>query len=172
MPTLSEEILEDIYREVEKIVGTKSVNLFKRKISEKGIKEVSSILFELAGEMENLFGSKGAYSVLREVGRSVAKDLMNQHPNSEWEEVFEKGLNIMGFAQGVQKEEKRACICNCIFYPNFLERKNIKPTEHPICWIGWGFIEGFMRVFTGATGVKFAGRDFEKKQCWFEIVKL
>jgi len=172
MGTLTEELLEDIYKDLSQIIGQKAINFFKRKIEEKGITDVPTIIFEIAGEMGKTFGVKGAYSVLREVGRTVARQLMETHPKEEWEEIFEKGLNIMGFAKGVKKESERACICSCIFYPNFLEKKNLKPTEHPVCWIGWGFIEGFMKAFTGAKGVKFEGRDFDRKQCWFRIINI
>jgi len=170
MGTLTEELLEDIYKDLSQIVGPRAVNLLKRKIKEKGITNIPQIIFEIAGDMGQTFGTKGAYSVLRELGRTVARQLMEAHPKEEWEEVFEKGLNIMGFAKGVKKEPERACICSCIFYPNFLEKKNLKPTEHPVCWIGWGFIEGFMKAFTGAKGVKFEGRDFDRERCWFRII--
>jgi hypothetical protein len=53
-----------------------------------------------------------------------------------------------------------------------LAKEGLKPTQHPVCWIGWGFVEGFMKALTGAKGVKFAQRDFDKKQCWFEIVNF
>ncbi len=171
MGSISQEILTELYSILEKIIGARSINLFKRRIEEKGITDVPQIIFEIAGEMGNLFGQRGAFATLREVGRQVAKDLMENHPREEWEKIFEEGLNVMGFAKGVKREESRACICSCIFYPNFLEGRNLKPTEHPVCWIGWGFIEGFMKAFTGALGVRFAGRDFENSQCWFEIIR-
>ena len=171
MGTLSEEILENIYHLLEGIVGEKAVKLIKRKITEKGITEVSQIIFETAQEMGEIIGQPGAYATLREVGRSVARNLMNEHPKEEWEKVFREGLNIMGFAKGVKREGNRACICSCIFYPQFLGPRKLKPTEHPICWIGWGFIEGFMKEFTGALGVEWKERDYEKEQCWFEVIQ-
>ncbi|NPB05079.1 MAG: hypothetical protein GXO08_01715 [Aquificae bacterium] len=170
MGNLTEELLEDLYRRLADILGEKMVRLFKRKISQKQITRVPQIIFAVAGEMEKTLGRMGAYASLRELGRSVARDLMAQHPKEEWEKIFEEGLAIMGFAKGVQREPNRACICSCIFYPQFLSKKGLQPTEHPVCWIGWGFIEGFMKEFTGATGVRFAGRDFENERCWFEVV--
>ena len=171
MATISEEILQNLYKILEGIIGARAVNLFKKRIEERGITDIPQTIFELAGEMEGIFGKRGAFATLREVGRQVAKDLMESHPRQEWESVFEKGLNIMGFAKGVKKEPTRACICSCIFYPNFLSKRNLKPTEHAVCWIGWGFIEGFMKAFTNALGVRFKERDFAKEECWFEIVK-
>lgn len=170
MGGISQEILEDLYSILSNIVGERAVNLFKRKIAEKGITDIPTIIYELAGEMGKTFGTRGAFATLREVGRQVARDLMEHHPREEWGKVFEEGLNIMGFAKGVKKEPTRACICSCIFYPNFLQKEGLKPTEHPVCWIGWGFIEGFMKAFTNALGVRFKERDFERQQCWFEII--
>ena len=170
MATISEEILWELYKILEGIVGTRAVNLFKKRIEEKEITDIPQTIFELAGEMEKIYGKKGAFATLREVGRQVAKDLMEIHSKEDWERVFEEGLNVMGFAKGVKKEETKACICSCIFYPQFLEPKNLKPTEHPVCWIGWGFVEGFMKAFTNALGVRFKERDFENQSCWFEIV--
>jgi len=171
MVALSEEILENIYNLLEEIVGQKAIKLLKRRIEEKGITDVSRIIFEAAQEMGHLLGTKGAYATLREVGRSVARNLMSAHPKEEWDDIFRKGLNLMGFAKGVKREGNRACICSCIFYPQFLEKRNLKPTEHPICWIGWGFIEGFMKEFTGALGVQWKKRDYEREQCWFEVIQ-
>ena len=170
MNPLTEELLEVIYKNLSQIVGDKALKLLRRKAEEEGENNIPKIIFEIAGEMEKLFGSKGAYSVLRELGRTVAHQLMEAYPKEKWQEIFEKGLNIMGFAKGVKKEPTRACICSCIFYPQFLGPKNLKPTEHPVCWIGWGFIEGFMKAFTGAAGVRFTERDYENQACWFEIV--
>jgi len=172
MGTLSEEILENIYQLLEGIVGEKAIKLLKRRIAEKGLTEVSQIIFEAAQEMGELLGQRGAYATLREVGRSVARNLMNEHPKEEWEDIFRQGLNIMGFAKGVKREENRACICSCIFYPNFLKERGLKPIHHPVCWIGLGFVEGFMKAFTGAKGVRFLKRDFDKEQCWFELVQI
>ncbi|HIP98430.1 MAG TPA: hypothetical protein EYH37_03600 [Aquifex aeolicus] len=171
MNSISQEILNELYSILEKIIGAGSINFLKRKIKEKGTTDIPQIIFEVSGELGNLFGQKGAFATLREVGRQVAKDLMEKHPREEWEKIFEKSLNVMGFAKGVKREGNRACICSCIFYHNFLKERNLKPTEHPVCWIGWGFIEGFMSAFTGALGVHFAGRDFKNNQCWFEIIK-
>ena len=171
MGQLSKEILEEIYTLIEGIIGEKSLRLLKRRIEEKGIKDVPRILFEVADEMGKLLGKRGAYATLREVGREVARNLMQKYPREEWERIFEEGLNIMGFAKGVKREGNRACICSCIFYPQFLEPRKLKPTEHPICWIGWGFIEGFMKEFTGALGVEWKERDYVREQCWFEVIQ-
>jgi predicted hydrocarbon binding protein len=171
MGAISQEILEELYTILEGIIGPRGVKLLQRRIEEKGLKDIPQIIFEIAGEMENLFGSKGAFATLREVGRQVAKNLMEHHPKEEWEKVFKEGLRVTGFAQGVERDGNRACICSCIFYPNFLSKKGLKPTEHAVCWIGWGFIEGFMKAFTGAIGVRFVERDFEKNQCWFGLIR-
>jgi predicted hydrocarbon binding protein len=170
MGTLSTEILEDLLKHLSSIVGDKAVNLLLKRIENR--ENLPQVVFAISEQIGEIFGQKGAYSVLRELGRTVARDLMANHPRGEWEEVFKKGLNLMGFAEGVEMRPDKACICSCVFYPQFLEGQNLKPTHHPVCWIGWGFVEGFMKALTGAKGVKFAERDFEKGQCWFQIINF
>jgi len=170
MDNLSKEILDDILKHLSAIVGHRATELILKRIE--NYNDLPAVVFELANQLGDIFGSKGAYSVLRELGRTVARDLMENHPPEEWEEIFQNGLKIMGFAKGVKMDSDRACICSCVFYPQFLEKKNLQPTHHPVCWIGWGFVEGFMKALTGAKGVEFVNRDFEKEQCWFKIVKF
>ena len=169
---ISQEIIEDLFEVLKSIVGKMAVDTIRRRVEEKGLNSPVDIAFEVAADLERVFGTKGAFATLREVGRHVAKDLMEKHPKEEWEEVFEKALNVMGYAKGIKKEGDLACICSCVFYPRFLERGGFKPVEHPVCWMGLGFVEGFMKAFTGAHGVRFKGRDYEKEQCWFELVRF
>ena len=172
MLNISQEIIDDLLQVLDSIVGPKAVNVIKRRIEEKGLKTPQEIAYEVAKDLEEIFGTKGAFATLREVGRQVARDLMKNHPKEEWEEVFQKGLNVMGYAKGVKREGDRACICSCVFYPQFLEKEGIEPIKHPVCWMGLGFVEGFMKAFTGANGVRFKERDFSNEACWFELVKF
>jgi predicted hydrocarbon binding protein len=170
MKDISQEVLEDIYRLLGDLVGQGNVDIFKRIIEEKGTQDIAQIIFEIADEMGKIFGPRGAYATLRQIGRQIAQDLMKAHPKEEWEKIFKEALAVMGFAKEVVREGNKAYVYSCRFYPQFLEPKGLKPTEHPVCWIGLGFIEGFMNVFNRVKGIRFAGRDFEKQQCWFEII--
>ena len=172
MRSFQQELIDDLFDVLESIVGPRAVKVIKKRIEEKHLSSPPEVAYEVATDLEELFGKKGAYATLREVGRHVAKVLMETHPKEEWETLFKEGLKIMGYAEGVKREWDKACICSCIFYPQFLQKEGLKPIEHPVCWMGLGFVEGFMKVFTGAHGVKFLERDYEKEQCWFELVKF
>ena len=169
---ISREIIEDLFEVLQSIVGKKAVDTIRRRVEEKNLTSPVDIAYEVATDLEEIFGRRGAFATLREVGRHVAKDLMANHPEEEWEEVFQKALNAMGYAQGVEREGDLACICSCVFYPQFLQKEGYKPVEHPVCWMGLGFVEGFMKAFTGAHGVRFKERDFEGNKCWFELVRF
>jgi predicted hydrocarbon binding protein len=169
MGNLESELLGDIFARLEEIIGEKAVKLLKNRIGE-STNDVPKAVFEIATYMGETFGQRGANSVLRELGRAVAKDLMNAHSQSEWERIFKEGLKLLGFAEGVKRKGRRACICSCVFYPRFLSNIGLEAMQHPVCWIGLGFVEGFMRAFTGAKGVKFSERNLKENACWFEIL--
>ena len=169
---LSNEIVEDLFRILDSIVGSKAVSLLKRRIGEKGLTSPVDIAFEISTTLGEIFGEKGAFATLREIGRQVARDLMENHPREEWEQIFQKGLNLLGFAKGVERKGDLACICSCVFYPQYLQREGFEPIKHPVCWMGLGFVEGFMKAFTGAHGVRFKERDCEGNKCWFELVRF
>ena len=167
---ISQEVLDEIYEILRKLVGQGNVDIFKRLEEEKGTENIAQVIFELADEMGKLFGPRGAYATMRQVGRQIAQNLMKKYPKEEWERIFKETLNTMGFAEEITRDGNKACICSCRFYPQFLESCGLRPTEHPVCWIGLGFVEGFMKAFTDAMGVRFKNRDYENSQCWFEIV--
>jgi len=40
-----------------------------------------------------------------------------------------------------------------------------------VCWVGWGFIEGFVREMKGIKGIKWESRDIEAEKCKFIFLK-
>jgi hypothetical protein len=79
-------------------------------------------------------------------------------------------LNDFGFADRIEICEAHSNICHCVFY-EILEAKNFGPTQHAVCWAGWGFIEGFMKLIAGVKGIKWVDRDIERKACKFVYLK-
>ena len=69
---LSNEIVEDLFRILDSIVGSKAVSLLKRRIEEKGLTSPVDIAFEISTTLGEIFGEKGAFATLREIGRQVA----------------------------------------------------------------------------------------------------
>lgn len=97
---------------------------------------------------------------------------MDRHPEDEWKMLMEVGLNTMGFADGIKRTSDSACICNCVFYPSFLEPEDIQPIKHAVCWGGLGFIEGFAkRLEPDVVEVRWKDRDYENKRCIFEYIR-
>ena len=69
----------------------------------------------------------------------------------------------------ILKSEGKSFICNCVFY-SVLQRNNLEPIEHSVCWTGWGFIEGFMREIKDIKAIKWVSRDIENNGCQFDYV--
>jgi hypothetical protein len=51
-----------------------------------------------------------------------------------------------------------------------LQRNNLEPIQHSVCWTGWGFIEGFMRVIKDIKGIQWKKRDVENNRCEFDYI--
>ncbi len=128
------------------------------------------IIYKFAESIEDTLGKNGAYATLKQVGRDLSKKLMDENPESEWKGLFHNGLREFGFAEMVKEEADAAFICSCVFY-EVLQKDGLQPTQHPVCWTGWGFIEGFMKEFEGIQRIKWSGRDIEAKRCKFDFIR-
>lgn len=169
---ISSEIVGDILSIVSDIIGKNGVEVIVNRLNHK-TDDVKEVIFNVAQNIQEIYGINGGYAVFRQVGRSVAKMLMEAHAADEWELVMYTSLNIMGFADSIDRlSDDSACICNCVFYPEFLQPKGVEPIQHAICWIELGFIEGFAKVLNdGVVGVVFKKRDYENSRCIFEFVR-
>ena len=157
---------------MENIIGEPAVKVVLRDTQKNISNELEGreILYRFACELQKILGTKGAFATMRQVGRDLARYLMSQYPREEWDEVLENALNDFGFAERIEKGKKRASICNCVFY-EILEKNNLKPIQHAICWAGWGFIEGFMKEMENVKCIKWKNRDYENSFCEFEFIK-
>ncbi len=168
-----EEILNILISLTGKTIGEKAVNQVLSKASNNVENEddIKELVFKFADEIQNLYGKNGSFAIVRQLGREVAKTFMEQHHKEEWENLLEEGLRILGFAQGIEKSNNTACICNCIFFEKELEPRNIEPINHSVCRFGLGFIEGFIKeIISCAKGVKWISRDYNSKRCLFEFL--
>ena len=107
---------------------------------------------------------------MRQLGRDLAKSLMEKYPRDKWQSILENALREFGFAQKIELEENNACICKCVFY-ELLQLEGFNPTEHAVCWCGWGFIEGFVREMKGVKGIEWKERDIKEEKCRFKFIK-
>lgn len=171
---ISQDVINTLVSLTKNILGENAVNQILSEIS-KRVGESSSgkeIVFAFADEVQNMFGKKGGYAIIRQLGREVAKVLMERYPKEQWEEVLEKSLNAFGFAYKIERTSTEAYICNCVFYESILKPKNYAPVEHCVCWCGWGFIEAFVKgLEEGVKGIVWVDRDYENRKCRFVYIK-
>ncbi|WP_297457328.1 hypothetical protein [Persephonella sp.] len=168
MEKINEEVISILVKLTKNIIGDKAVELILKDLGE----DISGrqLVFAFAEKIQDLFGEKGGFSTMRQLGREVAKTMMEQNQKENWEKVMEQALNELGFAERVEREENAAYICKCVFY-EILDDRSLKPTEHSVCWAGWGFIEGFAKHMYGAKGVQWKERDYENEKCKFEYIR-
>lgn len=166
---ISAEVIEVLVGLARGVIGFNVGSVVLRELNIVNENDGKEIVYKFAGSLENTLGKNGAFATLRQVGRDLAEKLMDENPESEWEGLFHNALREFGFAQQIKQEEGSAYICNCVFY-DVLKEDGLGPIEHPVCWTGWGFIEGFMKVFEGVQRIKWTGRDIEAKRCKFDFI--
>jgi len=170
-----------VRREISQETVNLLIDIIKETVGEGGLKSIlrrlegqnlkgRELVYAFAEEMMNVYGQKGSYALIRQLGRDLAKRLMEKYPREVWKEVLERALAEFGFANKIELEEDRAGICSCVFY-ELLSKNNFKPIEHAVCWCGWGFIEGFVKELKGVKGIEWKERDYEKEICFFEFLK-
>ncbi len=169
---INEEVINTLIQLSRGIIGDKAVDSVLRTMKESG-EELSGkdIVFAFADKIQSLFGDKGSYATIRQLGREVAKELIKNHEKDQWEGLLESGLNTFGFAYKIERTRQDAYICNCVFY-EILNKQGLKPIEHCVCWAGWGFIEGFIRVLEeDVKSIKWVDRNIKEEKCKFIFVK-
>lgn len=167
---ISEEVIGVLVDLARGVVGTNVGAVVLREMKIENENDGREIVYKFAASIEDTLGKNGAYATLKQVGRDLSQKLMEENDESEWENLFHNALSEFGFAEMVKKEDNAAFICSCVFY-DILKVDGLGPTQHPVCWTGWGFIEGFMKEFEGVQRIKWTGRDIEAKRCKFDFIR-
>ena len=128
------------------------------------------IVYDLGNEMGDLFGNKGAFAILRQVGREIGRMFSDGTNPLEAREILQVTLRELGFAYEIKLSETDAHICRCVFY-DLLKADGHGPIRRPVCWMGWGFIEGCLKNVNGAHHVQWQDRDEAAQACRFAIRK-
>ena len=165
---INEEVINLLVSLMENILGKSAVQVILKNCKDKT--DGRRLVYKFAEETQKLLGDKGSFAAMRQLGRELAKKLMEEHPKEEWEEILATTLNNLGFAKQIRKEKDRAFICDCVFY-DILEENNLKPITHAVCWAGWGFIEGFVKEIEGVKGIQWVSRDYQHRSCQFDFIK-
>lgn len=167
---ITQEVVETLVSFMAQVIGQSVVDIVLRQLPADEQPSGRDLVYRLAEETDKLLGSTGAYAVLRQIGRDLAKQVASTLPKDQWHQALEQSLNNFGFADRIEKCDGHSNICNCAFY-EILEGKNLVSNKHPVCWLGWGFIEGFMKLMEGVKGIKWVRRDLERKACKFDYIK-
>jgi predicted hydrocarbon binding protein len=166
---INEEVINTLVSLVESTIGLNAVKVVINNTDINKKMEGREILYQFAEAMQKTLGEKGAFASMRQVGRDLARYLMENYPREEWDEVLENALNDFGFARRIDKKKDKAYICDCVFF-EILDKNNKKPISHAICWAGWGFIEGFVKEMENAKGIEWKERDYSKNMCRFDFI--
>ncbi len=167
--SITKEVIDTLIGLMKDVIGDKAVNIVLNNIDVSEGAKGRDIVYAFAESTTNILSKKASFAILRQVGRELASVIMSKHPKENWDSVLETTLNDLGFAQKIEKENGKAFICNCVFY-SILQRNNLGPIEHSVCWTGWGFIEGFTRKIEDIKAIQWASRDLENNRCQFDFV--
>jgi predicted hydrocarbon binding protein len=126
------------------------------------------MVYQLGNDLGELLGKDGAFAIVRQVGREIGKEFTDGKSRAEALKILEETLRHLGFAYRIDLDDDDAYICQCVFY-DLLDRDGFGPIERPVCWAGWGFIEGSLANISGAHHITWAERDYEAKRCRFRI---
>ena len=167
---ISKEVIEVLVNLARGVIGFNVGAVILRDMKIDNPEDGKEIVYKFAASIEETLGKNGAYATLKQVGRDLSKKLMEENPEEEWKALFHNGLREFGYAKMIREETDAAFICSCVFYEK-LQEDNLQPTQHPVCWTGWGFIEGFMKEFEGIQRIKWVGRDVEEQRCKFDFIR-
>ena len=166
---ITKEVIDTLINLMKDIIGEKAVNIVLNGLNVGEDAKGKDIVYAFAESTTNLLSKKASFAILRQVGRELALAIMAKHDRADFDFILETTLNDLGFAQKIEKNENDAFICNCVFY-SVLQHNNLEPIQHSVCWTGWGFIEGFMRIIKGIKGIQWVKRDVENNRCQFDYI--
>jgi predicted hydrocarbon binding protein len=166
---INQDVINIIYELMQDVIGKKSVDILSKRCLQNGNLSGKAFAYAFAEETQNILGQKGGYITLKEVGRNLAKKLMQQNPQDQWDNILKSAVNDLGYASHIETQCDTASICNCVFY-DALAAKNLQATEHAICWLGWGLVEGFLKPLKNVKRIQWVNRDLEMQKCEFQYL--
>lgn len=166
---LSWQVLDILVEKIRGLIGEGAVSVLQSiKTADRNQPPNPELVYNIGNELEDMIGKKGAFALLRQVGREIGAMFTDDKNSEEATEILAVTLRNLGFAYEIKLEEKEAYICKCVFY-DLLAADGYRPVQKPVCWTGWGFIEGCLSNVNGAHHIKWKGRDIEARECKFEI---
>lgn len=166
---LSWQVLDIVIEKLAGLIGPSAMKVLKTMDgADRSQPPSPRIVYNLGNELADLVGDKGAFALLRQVGREIGIMFTDGKDAETAREILNLTLRQLGFAYEIKLDSKDAYICKCVFY-DYLKEDGYAPVEKPVCWTGWGFIEGCLKNVNGAHHIKWQERDYEKKACRFSV---
>lgn len=167
---ISTEIISILVNLAKGVIGNNVGGVILREMEINDFTNAKEIIYKFSSTVENIIGKNGAFATLRQIGRDLATKILEENPKHEWSLLFNNAMNEFGFANMIKHRDGSTFMCNCVFY-NVLQKEGLEPTEHPVCWAGWGFVEGFMKEFENIQRIIWVGRDNDAKICKFDFIR-
>jgi len=165
------QVIDVLVAKVASLIGENAVRILPSVRDLDRSKDPSpEIVYQLAEELAELLGKNGAFAIIRQLGREIGQEVTEGKTKGEAVEILRDTLRQLGFAYAVELAENNAYICNCVFY-EILKKNGHGPIEQPVCWAGWGFIEGSLKRILGSHHITWKERDYEHEKCRFHVAK-
>ena len=166
---INQEVINTIAELMQDVIGKKSVDILSKRCLQDNNVSGKAFVYAFAEEAQNILGQKGGCITLKEVGHNLAKKLMQQNPQDQWDNILKSAVNDFGFASHIETQCDKASICNCVFYDTLVEN-NLQATEHAVCWFGWGLVEEFLKPLKNVKRIQWVNRDVEMNKCEFQYL--
>jgi predicted ArsR family transcriptional regulator len=166
---INSEVITIISELMQDVIGQKSVEILSKRCSQDENISGKAFAYAFAEEAQDILGQKGACAILKEVGYKLAKKLMQENPQDKWDSILKYAVNDFGYASHIETEADKVSTCNCVFY-EILAENNLQPTEHAICWLGWGLAEEFLKPLKNVKRIQWVNRDLEMNKCEFQYL--
>ncbi len=166
---MSWQVVDLLVEKVATLIGEHAAGILRtvREMDHTGDPE-PEMVYQLGNDLGELLGRDGAFAIVRQVGREIGREFTDGKERGEALRILEETLRHLGFAYRIDLEGDDAYICQCVFY-DLLQRDGAGPIERPVCWAGWGFIEGCLANINGAHHITWAERDIQAQRCRFRI---
>ncbi len=166
---LSWQVLDIILDKLRGLIGERAIGLLHTvQDADRTHPPSPRLVYDIGNELEEVVGKKGAFALLRVIGREIGVMFTEGKDTKIATEILTVTLRNLGFAYEIKLEDKDAYICHCVFY-DILNADGHGPIEKPVCWTGWGFIEGCLSNINGAHHIKWMERDIDAKACRFDV---
>lgn len=171
-----------VSQKLEKEIIKRSISLFNEIIGKNATAMVinksvidesmslKEILAKISEIIQDIYGLHGSYSIMRELGRELAAEI-SKYESSDVDHFVDFLVRVVDLSEHISIEKDMISVCKCRYYNEIIQPAGLLPTEHAVCWIEIGLIEGIAkRKFNDIVGVRWVKRDEEKEKCVFEPI--